>query len=142
MTPRQDKRAHSDLRHQQRKLRLQKFLAAKKKPQTQEITGDTALVLGIGPGVCTIDENGQTRQIRSDLPVTPGDTVSVLHEKVAAIAPRRTILSRTDPANSNRDRLIAANIDILVIVAAIQDPPLRIGLIDRYLIAAARGGIG
>jgi ribosome biogenesis GTPase len=29
----------------------------------------------------------------------------------------------------------------MVIVAAITDPPLRTGLIDRYMIAAARGGI-
>ena len=37
--------------------------------------------------------------------------------------------------------MIAANIDILVIVAAITDPPFRPALIDRYLVAAARGGI-
>jgi ribosome biogenesis GTPase len=29
----------------------------------------------------------------------------------------------------------------MVIVAAITNPPLRTGLIDRYMIAAARGGI-
>lgn len=37
--------------------------------------------------------------------------------------------------------MIAANIEILAIVAAIEDPPFRPGLIDRYLIAAARGGV-
>jgi ribosome biogenesis GTPase len=36
---------------------------------------------------------------------------------------------------------IAANIDLLVIVATLVDPPFRPGLVDRYLIAAAREGI-
>jgi ribosome biogenesis GTPase / thiamine phosphate phosphatase len=34
-----------------------------------------------------------------------------------------------------------ANVDSMVIVAAITNPPLRTRLIDRYMIAAARGGI-
>jgi ribosome biogenesis GTPase len=37
--------------------------------------------------------------------------------------------------------VIAANIDILVIVASMTDPPFRPSLVDRYLVAAARGGI-
>src|SRR5581483_1210250 len=141
MTPRQDRRAHSDLRHQQRKKRLQKLLAAKSKPQIQNAEDPTALVIGIGQGICTVITDGEARHVRTDLPVAPGDEVSIRHEKVSGIAPRRTTLARTDPANSHRERIIAANIDLLVIVAAIADPPFRAGLVDRYLIAAARGGI-
>ena len=37
--------------------------------------------------------------------------------------------------------MIAANLDSIVIVASMADPPFRPGLVDRYLIAAARGGI-
>jgi ribosome biogenesis GTPase len=73
--------------------------------------------------------------------VVPGDRVAIRHEKVATIAQRRTTLSRTDPANPHRECVIAANIDILVIVAAIVDPPFRPGLVDRYLVAASRAGI-
>ena len=73
------------------------------------------------------------RHCRCELAVAPGDEVLVRHEKVVGISPRRTTLSRTDPANPNRERVIAANIDLLVIVASVQDPPFRPGLIDAIL---------
>jgi len=138
---RQEKRAFGDLRHRDRKQRLQKLLAAKSRPQTTENLDTPALVIGVGPGVCTVSIDGDTRLVRCEIPVAPGDEVSVRHEKVTAIAPRRTALSRTDPANPHRERTIAANIDLLLIVAAIAEPPFRPGLVDRYLIAAARGGV-
>ena len=37
-------------------------------------------------------------------------------------------------------RLIAANIDVVVHVVSVKAPPLRVRLIDRYLIAIQRGG--
>ena len=43
--------------------------------------------------------------------------------------------------DARRERVIVANVDLMVIVAAVTNPPLRTGLIDRYMIAAARGGI-
>jgi ribosome biogenesis GTPase / thiamine phosphate phosphatase len=139
---RQEKRGLADLRALERKKRLQKILAAKSKshPVADEVEA-TAIVVGVGPGVCSVALEDDIRQCRCDLPVAPGDLVSIRHEKVAAIAPRRTTLARTDPSNPYRERVIAANIDLLVIVAAIQDPPFRPGLVDRYLIAAARGGV-
>ena len=139
---RQEKRGLADMRAANRKRRLQKILAAKSKPNKNQADAETpGLVIAAGPGICTVAIDGETRQCRSELSVAPGDAVSIRHEKVAAIAPRRTALSRTDPANPNRERVIAANIDLLVIVAAIEDPPFRPGLIDRYLVAAARGGV-
>jgi ribosome biogenesis GTPase / thiamine phosphate phosphatase len=130
------------LRAANRKNRVLKILAAKSKPNKQQETETTpGLVIAVGPGICTVAVDGETRQCRCDFPVAPGDAVSIRHEKIAAIAPRRTALSRTDPGNPNRERVIAANIELLVIVAAIEDPPLRPGLIDRYLITAARGGV-
>ena len=49
-------------------------------------------------------------------------------------------LSRPDPANPRVERVIASDIDLVVIVVSVAAPPLRPGLIDRYLIAAERGG--
>src|SRR5580698_11302127 len=130
------------MRAANRKRRLQKILAAKSKPnKKQEETETPGLVIAVGPGICTVAIDGEIRQCRSELPVAPGDAVSIRHEKIAGVSPRRTALSRTDPTNPNRERVIAANIEMLVIVAAIEDPPFRPGLIDRYLIAAARGGV-
>lgn len=132
----------ADIRHMHRDRRLQKLLAARTiTTQTPEDTTPTALVVNIGPGLCTVLEREETRLVRCEMPVAPGDLVSVRHEKVVGIAPRSTTLSRTDPANPLRERVIAANIDLLVIVTSIDDPPFRPGLVDRYLIAAARGGV-
>lgn len=141
MATRQEKRAFGDLRHRERNKRLQKLLAAKPKPRTIEGGEDHSLVIGAGPGVCTVSESGEARQVRCEIPVAPGDFVTIRHGKVASISTRRTTLSRRDPANPHRERIIAANIDLLVIVASMTDPPFRAGLVDRYLIAAARGGI-
>ena len=61
---------------------------------------------------------------------------------------RRTVLSRPQPRSGKRrdqyetetfEKVIAANMDVLLIVASTRQPPLRRGLIDRYLIAAERG---
>jgi ribosome small subunit-dependent GTPase A len=122
-------------------LRLQKLLAAQAKPKATEAGEVNALVIGIGPGICTVDVDGLVRHVRCEIPVVPGDEVSVMNDGVSGIAPRRTILTRTDPMNERKERVIVANVDRMVIVAAVTNPPLRTGLIDRYMIAAARGGI-
>jgi len=122
-------------------LRRQKLLAAQAKPTATEAGELNALVIGIGPGLCSVDIEGSIRHVRCEIPVVPGDEVSVLNDSVSGIAPRRTILTRTDPVNERRERVIVANVDRMVIVAAITNPPLRTGLIDRYMIAAARAGI-
>jgi ribosome biogenesis GTPase len=138
---RQEKRGMADLRHRDRKNRLRKLLAAKPQPNRQIDPDATSLVISSARGMCSVtNENGE-RLVRCDLPVAPGDEVALRHEKVAAIAPRRTTLSRADPGNPHRELVLAANIDLLLIVAPLTDPPFRPGLIDRYLIAAARGGI-
>ncbi len=59
--------------------------------------------------------------------------------RVEAVLPRHGTLLRG--AFRNEEKIVAANVDVLVIVAAVADPPLRTGLIDRYLVAAWRGGI-
>lgn len=94
---------------------------------------------GVRP--CAID---RALAIRAD-GVTVGDEVLVRdrghgHFDLAAIRPRRTRLSRPDPQDGRRERVIVANVDVVVIVAAVRDPPLRPGLVDRYLVAIGRGG--
>jgi len=122
-------------------VRRQRLLAAQAKPTATEAGEVNTLVIGVGPGLCSVDIAGCIRHVRCDIPVVPGDEVSVLNDSVSGIAPRRTILTRIDPTNERRERVIVANVDRMVIVAAITSPPLRTGLIDRYMIAAARGGI-
>lgn len=136
-------RGLADLRAMNRKKNLQQILARKRRsgPDFTAGIGTDALVIAPGPGVCHVSIGGRIQRCRCELPVAAGDMVSIRHEKVIGIAPRRTTLSRTDPANPYREIVFAANIDLLVIVASIRDPPFRPGLVDRYLIAAARGGV-
>jgi ribosome biogenesis GTPase len=60
---------------------------------------------------------------------------------VARLLPRRSRLSRPDPFHAHRERVVAANLDLAVIVAALRKPPLSTGLLDRYLVALAHGGV-
>jgi ribosome biogenesis GTPase len=58
-----------------------------------------------------------------------------------ALEARRTSLSRPATRRGGRPQVIAANVDQLVVVSALKDPPLRTGLLDRYLIIAHRAGL-
>src|ERR1700691_3027648 len=97
-------------------VRRKRVLAAQAKPSATEAGEVNALVIGVGPGICSVDIEGCIRHVRCDIPVVPGDEVSVLNDSVSGIAPRRTVLTRTDPANDRRERVIAANVDRMVIV--------------------------
>ncbi|MGH9456488.1 MAG: ribosome small subunit-dependent GTPase A [Thermoanaerobaculia bacterium] len=75
--------------------------------------------------------------------LAPGDHVRVRREPsrnvVIEILPRSSLLSRSDPFDPRKERVIAANIDLVVHVASVVAPPLRPGLIDRYLVAIQHG---
>lgn len=121
-------------------------------PDPESRTARGALVVGVGPGTCevmlanervTCALDGELRRrAQSDLAV--GDRV-LLEERagrhrVAGVLPRRSTLSRRDPHNPRRERVLVANVDTVVIVAALKQPPLRTGMIERFLIAIERGG--
>ena len=82
--------------------------------------------------------------VRQKSALTVGDRVMVVEEgglwRVEAVLPRRSVLSRPDPMKRNVQRLIAANIDVVIHVVSVKAPLLRPRLIDRYLIAIQRGG--
>ncbi len=77
--------------------------------------------------------------------VAVGDEVFVVGEGVAAmvvgVGPRRSSLARPDPANPHRERVIAANVDLAVVVLSVVAPRLRPALVDRFLIAIEYGGV-
>ncbi len=120
-------------------------------------TGDEQLLCGIA---------GTFRPPKGASALAVGDTVTVAvtradHADSAAAADknradgmilarelRQTVLSRPRPRSGKRrdeykteafEKVIVANMDVLLIVAATQQPPLRHGLIDRFLIIAERG---
>ncbi len=127
--------------------------------QTGVAVDDSAIATGAGQvvalasGLCWVHMAEQriqatlpsrlARQQRSHLAVGDEVRLQQLEDttwRVLDVLPRRTELSRPDPQNPRRRRLIAANIDQVVIVASVVAPPLRLALIDRYLITVDRGG--
>ena len=57
---------------------------------------------------------------------------------VERVEPRHGVLSRE---HKNREHVLVANVDRVVIVASAADPPLKPALIDRMLISAEKGGV-
>lgn len=62
---------------------------------------------------------------------------------VTAVAPRRNTLTRKPTERKRPGRMIppqtlACNIDQIVVVAALRDPPFRTGLLERFLVAAVK----
>jgi ribosome biogenesis GTPase len=60
---------------------------------------------------------------------------------IHGVRPRRTALVRRVGGRKPRIQVLAANLDQLVVVSAIVDPPYKTGLIDRYLVIAHHAGI-
>ncbi len=115
--------------------------------------GESAIVIAVSSARCRLFyEGGEidcvvpseiARRQRSSLAV--GDRVIAepidgALWRLVELLPRRTVLSRPDPLNPRVERLIAANIDLVIHVVSIKAPPLRPRLIDRFLIAIQRGG--
>lgn len=121
---------------------------------TRAAPENTGIVIGVGRRRCTVLQGDrliecllnpeQASAQHEDLAV--GDEVvftwsaSADRARLERVLPRRTELSRPDPRRRGRRRVIVANVDVVVIVASVVSPPLRPGLIDRYLIAVQRGG--
>ncbi len=97
-------------------------------------------VIGIGPTGCRILSGEEALPCKPKAGLAVGDFVDFDEAgNIRQIRPRRTTLSRPDPNNPRLERIIAANMDVVVMVVSIQAPPLRPGLIDRYLIGIQKG---
>ena len=121
--------------------------------EAAELT-EPGLVVAITRGQCEVELGGETRichlpkalSLTQQSELAVGDRVQLARrsggELVAAqILPRTSRLSRPDPFLAHRERVVAANIDLAVVVASVKKPPLSTGLIDRYLVALAHGGV-
>jgi ribosome biogenesis GTPase len=125
-----------------RELRLAKKHSQRR--STASKSSPAGQITEIGPGYCDVLAGSQRIRCRPTPDVAIGDNVlfSLDRRRVEEILPRRTVLSRTDPHNPRIERVIAANVDVVVMVVSLKNPPLRPGLIDRYLIAIGKSGAG
>jgi ribosome biogenesis GTPase len=97
---------------------------------------------------CTVRRIVRTRLIAQRSGVTTGDRVGFRPVDAAAEPPvgviervreRRSVLSRRD--RRGREHAIVANADQLLIVSSVFEPMVKPHLIDRYIVAALKGGL-
>jgi ribosome biogenesis GTPase len=109
-------------------------------------------VLVVHKGRVEIQNEGQVMAARLDKrlgvganTIAVGDEVEVTrraeHFFVTEVYPRRTAIRRSDPHRPGRGRVIAANIDVAVIVVTGKHPPFKPGLVDRWLVVTRAGGV-
>jgi ribosome biogenesis GTPase len=89
-------------------------------------------------GKLKIDE-----EISSTNPIAVGDHVTFEPEDtqvhtgiISAVTDRNNYMVRVSPHNKNQKHIIAANMDLALLVASIADPRTSTGFIDRFLITA------
>ncbi len=119
-----------------------------------EVIGARALVEGEDGQVYVCAVSGVLRSVAIDerSSVVAGDLVAVRLAEGAVsgpdirepqgmierVEPRRTMLTR---AYRGKEQVVAANVDQVVVVVTPADPPLKLNLLDRYLVAAGQGNL-
>ena len=110
------------------------------------------IVFSVCSGRCRVLRDGEELDcvvppelaVRQKSALAVGDRVLVTNEsgvwRLQTVLPRSTVLARPDPLHKHMQRLIAANVDVVIHVVSLKSPPLRPRLIDRFLIAIQRGG--
>jgi ribosome biogenesis GTPase len=88
-------------------------------------------------------ELGHRGVVVGDLAYLVGDTSGDRGAlaRIVRIGPRRTELTRATEEGRGRERVIVAGADQMVVVTALAEPPPRIGMIDRQLVAAYDAGL-
>lgn len=122
-----------------------------------QVSTEAGLVIATGVGSCRVEIDGRTldctlrgRLTAADTEysnvVAVGDRVLLSEEEdgtgvVEEVLPRRTALSRPESFNSLRQRVVVSNADQILIVSSWRGPKIWLEMIDRYVIAAIRGGL-
>ena len=116
---------------------------------------ETATVISVKAGQCNVITEDDRRlkcllrpelamAQRSDLAVGDRVQFSISDDGtyiVESVEQRSAVLSRPDPHDGRVERVIVANVDVVVVVGSVHSPPINTNLIDRYLLAVNRGGI-
>jgi ribosome biogenesis GTPase / thiamine phosphate phosphatase len=112
-------------------------------------------VITVFRGGCEVVDGDEIREValrgrhlRDELALAVGDRVRFDAKlgTLLEIEPRRTVLERLRPTGGRRQhggrrQVIAANMERLAIVMAVREPGFVSGAVDRFLLAAAAGGL-
>ncbi len=105
-----------------------------------------ALVLSVDRDGIRAAWRGRTVKARTTIPLAVGDEVELAEDlgalpRVVGLAPRRSVLARPDPSHPEQEKILAANVDLAICVLSLRRPALRLGLVDRFLVACTRGSV-
>jgi ribosome biogenesis GTPase len=148
----------SGVRHEQKlreAARRAQRAAREQRREAPREPHETATVVSLAPGRARVrlgDDEVDARLAAAiaatqQTSIAVGDEVTITHgddgepPRVEDVLPRRSALSRPDPGNRHRQRVLAANVDLAVVVLSVREPPLRPALIDRFLVALAGSAV-
>lgn len=126
---------------------------SKQRPAHEDAADGMVLTVDRGRYTVLVDQAEVTAMRARELGrkgVAVGDQVSVVGDlsgatdtlaRIVRLGERKTVLRRTADDNDPFERVIVANADQLVVVAALADPEPSYGLIDRCIVAALTAGM-
>ena len=96
---------------------------------------------GGASGQCKVKGNFRIKGLRTTSPVAVGDevTVDILPDGsgyITAIAPRRNYIIRRASNLSKESHILAANVDLALLIATLREPDTPTTFIDRFLATA------
>ena len=95
---------------------------------------------------CTLRGRFRLEDERLANPVAVGDRVAIVISDsdtgvIEKIYPRSNRLSRKSSGRKVKEQLIATNINQLVVISSVLEPPVNTRMIDRFLVAAEKGDL-
>ena len=92
----------------------------------------------------TVDASlrGRLKQENAKLKLAVGDEVTIARDEsegawsIAEIHPRRRVLARRAPGKARGERIVAANVDQVLVVFAAAKPEPHVRMLDRFLVIA------
>ncbi|GAB2992831.1 ribosome small subunit-dependent GTPase A [Amycolatopsis acidiphila] len=129
---------------------------SKRRPEHADAVA--AMVIAVDRGRWTCAVGGDPAQVVTAMrarelgrtPVVVGDQVGIVGDvsgkadtlaRIVRVEERSSVLRRTADDTDPYERIVVANAEQLLIVAALADPPPRTGFIDRCLVACFAGGL-
>jgi ribosome biogenesis GTPase len=97
----------------------------------------------------TVDASlrGRLKQESATMKLAVGDEVTIAQDgadgawTIAGIHPRRAVLARRSPGKARGERIVAANVDQVLVVFAAAKPEPHVRMLDRFLVIAEGNNI-
>ncbi len=95
---------------------------------------------GVNRRLCILKGLLKKEKLQAKNLIAVGDFVRYWEHSILHVEERFSSLARQD-ISGRKEQLIAVNIDQVLIIASLTEPPLKPALVDRYIIAARKGNM-